>query len=291
LQSAIIQGYPSIGIHATHMGMTKFETNNDAGFVAVIGELRRWIRQIDTDAGAHTVKETHRETPVTTSDQSAKRTPLDDTEASIHHSRRAAAAGHRRMQRDDSANSKILHYLEMPLRDSTDSECLLYVAHVQGYPGYVKVGLAATLSRLTINSRAQGLTLSDIHTYQTLRYIGQRVEALTYHSLSSQAHRVVTQKVQSQQGVRERVQGIELYQVDLDIARHVMDRWLTLFGPETSPQLYDNEGNLIEFWHKRAKEIANSARGTEGTFDSHTRLWDALLFSPTTIESYLQPQQ
>ncbi|KAL2800599.1 hypothetical protein BJX66DRAFT_332162 [Aspergillus keveii] len=46
LQSAIIRGYPSIGIHATHMGMTKFETKNDAGFVAVVGELRRWTRQI-----------------------------------------------------------------------------------------------------------------------------------------------------------------------------------------------------------------------------------------------------
>ncbi|KAL4740615.1 Alpha/Beta hydrolase protein [Aspergillus similis] len=47
MQSAIIPGYPSIGIRATHMGMTKFETSNDAGFTAVVGELRRWTRQIE----------------------------------------------------------------------------------------------------------------------------------------------------------------------------------------------------------------------------------------------------
>jgi hypothetical protein len=59
-----------------------------------------------------------------------------------------------------------------------------------------------------------------------------------------------------------------------------MDRWLTLFDSETSPPLYDEEGNLNSFWHKRAEKIANSARGTENTFDHHIERWDGILLSP-----------
>ena len=44
--SAILPGYILIGIHAHHMDMTKFATVDDAGFVAVCGELRRWVREI-----------------------------------------------------------------------------------------------------------------------------------------------------------------------------------------------------------------------------------------------------
>lgn len=47
MQSAIISGYPSIGIHDNHMGMTKFADKEDPGFIAVTGELRRWVRQIE----------------------------------------------------------------------------------------------------------------------------------------------------------------------------------------------------------------------------------------------------
>ncbi|KAA8642375.1 hypothetical protein EYZ11_009972 [Aspergillus tanneri] len=46
--SAILPGYIPIGIHSNHMDMTKFTNIDDPGFVAVCGELRRWIR--DTDA-------------------------------------------------------------------------------------------------------------------------------------------------------------------------------------------------------------------------------------------------
>ncbi|KFG80287.1 hypothetical protein MANI_027426 [Metarhizium anisopliae] len=44
--SAIIPGYTSIGIHGNHMDMTKFEDSNDAGFVAVAGELSRWCEEV-----------------------------------------------------------------------------------------------------------------------------------------------------------------------------------------------------------------------------------------------------
>ncbi|KAL3440856.1 hypothetical protein BJX65DRAFT_289668 [Aspergillus insuetus] len=273
LQSAIIRGYPSIGIHATHMGVTKFDTNNDAGFVAIVGELRRWTRQIDTDAGSYTVKDAPRETPVTSCRDAAE----DGPKRIDHHT-----------DWKDNANPRILRRLEMPLGRNIPHLCFLYVASVLEYPGYVKVGLTNDPLRRFSESN---LTLSDIYTYQTVGYIVQRVEALTIASLRSQAHQVAMEKVQRHQGARERVREIELYKVDLDKARHVMDRWLTLFDPRTSPPLYDNEGNLIEFWHKRAERIANCARETERTFDSHTKLWDALLFSPTMIESYLQPQQ
>ncbi|OKO90002.1 hypothetical protein PENSUB_13543 [Penicillium subrubescens] len=42
--SAILPGYIPIGIHSNHMDMTKFANVDDPGFVAVCGELRRWIR-------------------------------------------------------------------------------------------------------------------------------------------------------------------------------------------------------------------------------------------------------
>ncbi|RYP55419.1 hypothetical protein DL770_010923 [Monosporascus sp. CRB-9-2] len=45
--SAILPGYIPIGIHSNHMDMTKFASTDDPGFVAVCGELRRWIRDMD----------------------------------------------------------------------------------------------------------------------------------------------------------------------------------------------------------------------------------------------------
>lgn len=42
--SAILPGHISIGIHGNHMDMTKFANVDDPGFVAVCGELGRWIR-------------------------------------------------------------------------------------------------------------------------------------------------------------------------------------------------------------------------------------------------------
>ncbi|PYH61546.1 esterase/lipase family protein [Aspergillus niger CBS 101883] len=54
--SAILPGYITIGIHRNHMDMTKFVNSEDPGFVAVCGELRRWIRDTDLNERSHTKK-------------------------------------------------------------------------------------------------------------------------------------------------------------------------------------------------------------------------------------------
>lgn len=46
MNSAILPGYAHIGIHGNHMAMTKFASEDDPGFVAVAGELRRWIKEL-----------------------------------------------------------------------------------------------------------------------------------------------------------------------------------------------------------------------------------------------------
>ncbi|KAH8891923.1 hypothetical protein GQ53DRAFT_746397 [Thozetella sp. PMI_491] len=44
--SAILPGYIPIGIHGNHMEITKFVGIDDPGFLAVSGELRRWVKEI-----------------------------------------------------------------------------------------------------------------------------------------------------------------------------------------------------------------------------------------------------
>jgi hypothetical protein len=44
--SAILPGYIPIGIRNNHMDMTKFEDVEDPGFIAVAGELRRWVKEL-----------------------------------------------------------------------------------------------------------------------------------------------------------------------------------------------------------------------------------------------------
>ncbi|KKA16380.1 SesB-related regulatory protein [Rasamsonia emersonii CBS 393.64] len=45
-RAATLPGYTSIGIHSNHMDMTRFETEDDPGFVSIVGELRRWIKEL-----------------------------------------------------------------------------------------------------------------------------------------------------------------------------------------------------------------------------------------------------
>jgi len=49
--SAILPGYIPIGIRSNHMDMTKFKDAEDPGFVAVAGELRRWVKDIARSNG------------------------------------------------------------------------------------------------------------------------------------------------------------------------------------------------------------------------------------------------
>lgn len=50
MHSAILPGYTSIGIHNNHMGMTKFESKEDPGYVSILGELRRWVKGFKSEA-------------------------------------------------------------------------------------------------------------------------------------------------------------------------------------------------------------------------------------------------
>ncbi|GKU16015.1 unnamed protein product [Fusarium langsethiae] len=49
--SAILPGYISIGIHKNHSDMTKFNTADEPGFVAICGELKRWMNKIRRSQG------------------------------------------------------------------------------------------------------------------------------------------------------------------------------------------------------------------------------------------------
>lgn len=49
-ESASFEGYTAISIHANHRDMVKFATAEDDGFVMVLGELKRWVKQIGTAA-------------------------------------------------------------------------------------------------------------------------------------------------------------------------------------------------------------------------------------------------
>ncbi|KAF2477247.1 uncharacterized protein BDR25DRAFT_208408 [Lindgomyces ingoldianus] len=44
--SATLPGYIAIGIRSNHIGMTKFEDENDPRFTAVAGELHRWVKEL-----------------------------------------------------------------------------------------------------------------------------------------------------------------------------------------------------------------------------------------------------
>jgi hypothetical protein len=148
------------------------------------------------------VKEAPRETPVTRSNPNTLSTNWYRGLTFRFICRAAAEDGPKRIDHHadwkDNANSRILWRLELPLRRNRLHSCFLYVASVQEYPGYVKAGLTHDPQRFSL----LGLTLSDIHMYQTVGYIVQRVESLTIASLRSQAHRVAT----------ERKPEIELYQ-------------------------------------------------------------------------------
>lgn len=48
--SATLEGYTSVSVHANHMDMVKFRTENDNGFRRLVGDLIRWTRLLSTGA-------------------------------------------------------------------------------------------------------------------------------------------------------------------------------------------------------------------------------------------------
>jgi len=49
-ESAIRSSHTAIGIRSSHLDMTKFAANSDAGFAAFCGELQRWLAEIGISA-------------------------------------------------------------------------------------------------------------------------------------------------------------------------------------------------------------------------------------------------
>jgi hypothetical protein len=47
--SATLQGYTAIGIHADHRDIARFASEDDPGFVGISGELLRWTKRIRFD--------------------------------------------------------------------------------------------------------------------------------------------------------------------------------------------------------------------------------------------------
>ncbi|KAJ8130979.1 hypothetical protein O1611_g2646 [Lasiodiplodia mahajangana] len=45
-ESAILHGYPAIGIQASHRCIARFASADDLGSFSVLGELRRWTGQV-----------------------------------------------------------------------------------------------------------------------------------------------------------------------------------------------------------------------------------------------------
>ena len=53
LDSAGLPGSVTIRIHSNHMGITKFSRVDDPGFVAILGQLRTWVKDIGATQGHH----------------------------------------------------------------------------------------------------------------------------------------------------------------------------------------------------------------------------------------------
>jgi hypothetical protein len=51
MHSAILAAHPHIGIHANHMDMVRFSSCDDPGFLAIAGELQRWMQELEPIPG------------------------------------------------------------------------------------------------------------------------------------------------------------------------------------------------------------------------------------------------
>ncbi|KAI1452410.1 Alpha/Beta hydrolase protein [Annulohypoxylon moriforme] len=79
MRSAILPAYASIGIHGNHMDMTKFQDEDDPGFVSVAGELRRWVKELS--AAKIAVNSPEQEGHV----QAGPQTPMSRTPPAVTH--------------------------------------------------------------------------------------------------------------------------------------------------------------------------------------------------------------
>ena len=47
MHSAILPSYPHMGIREDHINMTKFGSVEHPGFIGIVGEIRRWIKELE----------------------------------------------------------------------------------------------------------------------------------------------------------------------------------------------------------------------------------------------------
>lgn len=50
-ESGILNEYNHLTIPADHIGMTKFENKQNAGYQRLLAQLERWVNMIDIDQG------------------------------------------------------------------------------------------------------------------------------------------------------------------------------------------------------------------------------------------------
>ncbi|KPM42214.1 hypothetical protein AK830_g4366 [Neonectria ditissima] len=62
-ESATLEGYTSISIHADHRNMVKFSSEDETGFKRLVGELSRWKSQIETGSETEVISRTSKDEP------------------------------------------------------------------------------------------------------------------------------------------------------------------------------------------------------------------------------------
>ncbi|KAE8396754.1 hypothetical protein BDV37DRAFT_267426, partial [Aspergillus pseudonomiae] len=274
LQSAIIPGYPSIGIHDNHVGMTKFENKNDPGFIALIGELSRWIQQIEPldinnsgNAAAVLTDQAGTEQNQNAYQSSLQSGLYQNWDASMHEATAISANiqlftddihfipwRHRELTTTEIDRS-LISTLQRPLgvKNSNDPVWVIYFGLVEGHPEFVKIGITSRDPQCILQQLTQdyGFSVSDIYTYK-VNHIWKRLEALLSLELSNEQYRTVWKGKH----------GRMVYKVGLDKVQHILSRWFRLIDPATTPSLYDQHGQLHRFWYDRAQNIASSVSST-----------------------------
>ncbi|KAL2836458.1 hypothetical protein BJY01DRAFT_221982 [Aspergillus pseudoustus] len=285
MQAAIIPGYPSIGIRASHITMTKFASCNDPGFVAVVGELRRWIQQIEPDRSRPEAKPHRTVSPPRISPH--RSTSGNELSAIKKHRGSSAELTYDLVPFPEPRGgtnqlSTTDHQMRLRLMKPIFNvgqgprSMVLWVAVVEGCPGYIKLGLDRAVNpvRLVQTSR---YALSDVHTHMTSTLVGARVLQLAQLELRSWKYFLTIEDGRGEE-VTERM---SVFKVDLDKAQHILERWFALFDSKTRPRLYNFRGELNKYWTDRVHDIssATSNTGEEDTLESRIQRWDRLLES------------
>ncbi|KAL4878662.1 hypothetical protein BJY04DRAFT_195344 [Aspergillus karnatakaensis] len=295
LASAILHGHPFIGIHDNHMGMTKFANKDDPGFIAVAGELRRWVGRIkplnpfDGEKTAVLPRQragTEQNQAMTPSSLSPHLSP--DENAPRGHGATARSSLHgaysvpynKKRCSPAAINSNIMRFLQNKLTrtlDESQERSIIYIGLLMEHADLVKIGC----SRRDMGFRAHelersSLALSQISFTWVPTSAVRRIEGLIGMELANE--RVPVRNNDS------RLSSRETYKVALSKAKHVVDRWVRLFHPATVPSLYSQGNELHPFWLKRAQSIVSLVEDTsEYSLTSQIVRWDGMLLTSDSV--------